>query len=85
MELQLKNAIECLSVAATSHATSDKCVKPCIENRQFISGSHAATSGDKLRDFDLPLPLVKFTHRFATRRTLDCCGWSSLELTEAWT
>ncbi len=57
--------------------------KPRIENGRFYSGfSNTAPDAKPRAIADLPLPLVKLIHRFATRCSLDCCGWDALELAE---
>ena len=54
-----------------------------VENGQLYPGYYQIDPANKSRVVaDLPLPVVKFIHRFATRCSLDCCGWAALAFDE---
>ena len=54
-----------------------------VENGQIHPGYYLIDSATKARVVaDLPLPVVKFIHRFAMCCSLDCCGWAALAFDE---
>ena len=62
---------------------TDRDAKPRVESGQIYPGYYKVAPATKPRVVaDLPLPLVKFIHRFATRCSLDCCGWAALAFDE---
>ncbi len=62
---------------------ADRHAKPRVENGQLYPGYYQIDPATKARVVaDLPFPVVKFIHRFATRCSLDCCGWAALAFDE---
>ena len=62
---------------------ADRDAKPRVENAQLYPGYYQIDPATKARVVaDLSLPVVKFVGRFATRCTLDCCGWVALAFDE---
>ena len=61
-----------------SHAATAR-----VENGQLYPGYYQIDPATKARVVaDLPLPVVKFIGRFATRCSLDCCAWAALAFDE---
>ncbi len=72
-------ALEPLALSCAKTATAPK----RVENGQLFPGYYQIDRATKARVVaDLPLPVVKFIRRFATRYSLDCCGWAALAFDE---
>ena len=57
--------------------------KPRVQNGQLYPSYYQIDPATKARVVaDLPLPVVKFVGRFATRCSLDCCRWAALAFDE---